>query len=118
MRLVEIWDELWNEVEFSDGSDCDSDMVVKFLSDSKQIDSFDDKDNVNDDSDMQHGTWTKVGAEWLHFPFRGKPDLNAHLEVPNSVLDYFELLITPELAELKSREKLVCPTIFKKIHQN
>jgi hypothetical protein len=38
-------------------------MVVKFLSGSEQSDSCDDKDNVNYDSDMQHGTWTKVGAE-------------------------------------------------------
>jgi hypothetical protein len=38
-------------------------MVVKFLSDSEQSDSSDDEDNVNDDSDKQYGTWTKVGAE-------------------------------------------------------
>jgi hypothetical protein len=49
--------------EFSDDSDCDSDMVVKFLSGSKHSDSSDDEHNVNYDSDMQHGTWTKVGAE-------------------------------------------------------
>jgi hypothetical protein len=47
--------------EFSDDSDCDGDMVVKFLCDSKQSDSSDDEDNVNDDSDMLHETWTKVG---------------------------------------------------------
>jgi hypothetical protein len=50
-------------------------MVVKFLSDSKQSDNSDDEDNVNDDSDMQHETWTKVGAELPHFPLRGKPGL-------------------------------------------
>jgi hypothetical protein len=60
----EICNELWKEDEFtvnseskfSDDTDCDSDMVVKFLSGSKQSDSYDDKDNINDDSDMQHGT--------------------------------------------------------------
>jgi hypothetical protein len=67
----EIWDELWNEDEFSDNSDCDDDMVVKFLSDSEQSDNFDDKDNVNHDSDMQHETWTKVGSERPRFPFSG-----------------------------------------------
>jgi hypothetical protein len=36
---------------------------VTFLSGSKQRDSSYDEDNVYDDSDMQHGTWKKVGAE-------------------------------------------------------
>jgi hypothetical protein len=68
MRLDdEICDELWNEDEFSDDSDCYGDMVVKSLSDSKQSDSSDDKDNANDDNDMQHGTWTKVRAERPRF---------------------------------------------------
>jgi hypothetical protein len=72
MRLdhEEIRDEIWkedecsvnSENEFSDDSDCYSDMVVKVLSDNEQSDSSDDED-VNDDSGMQHGTWTKVGAE-------------------------------------------------------
>jgi hypothetical protein len=116
----EIYDELWkedefsvnSESEFSDGSDCVSDMVVKFLSGSKQSDSSDDKDNVNYDSDIQHGTWTKVGTEWPHFPFSGKPGLNIDIEDPNNLLDYFEFLITPEL--VKHRNKPVCPTIFRK----
>jgi hypothetical protein len=59
----EICDGLWAEDEFSDDSDSDGDTVVKFLSDSKQSDSSDDEEDVNDDSNMQHGTWTKVGAE-------------------------------------------------------
>jgi hypothetical protein len=53
---------------------------------------------------MQHGTWTKVGAEWPWFPFSGKPGLNVDLEDPNSPLEYFELFITPESAELISWE--------------
>jgi hypothetical protein len=79
-------------------------MVFKFLSGNKQSDSYDDKHNVNDDSDMQHETWTKVGAKQSHFPFSGKPGLNVDLEDPNNPLEYFELFITPTLAELISRE--------------
>jgi hypothetical protein len=104
MRLddEEICDKLWKENEcsvnseskFSDDSDCDSDTVVKFLSSSKQSDISGDKGNVNDDSDMQHGTWTKVGAERLYFPFRCKPGLNVDLEDRNNPLENSELLIT------------------------
>jgi hypothetical protein len=69
MRLddEEICDELWNEDEFSDDSDCDSDTVVKFLSGTEQSDNSDDKDNVNYDSDMQHGTWTRKGLSNPNF---------------------------------------------------
>jgi hypothetical protein len=66
MQLVDedICDKSWKEnkfsvnsqSEFSCDSDCDSNMIVTFLSSSKQSDS-------SDDSDMQHGTWTKVAAE-------------------------------------------------------
>jgi hypothetical protein len=56
--------ELWIQDKFSVNSESefsdDSDMVVKFLSGSEQRDSSDDEDNVNDESDMQHGTWTKA----------------------------------------------------------
>jgi hypothetical protein len=47
---------MWNEDGFSDDSDCDGDMVVKFLSDSEQSAGSDDEGNVNDDSHMQHET--------------------------------------------------------------
>jgi hypothetical protein len=57
-------------------------MVVKFLFDSEQNDSSDDKDNVNDDSDMQHETWTKVGAERPCFPFSDKPGINVPFSRP------------------------------------
>jgi hypothetical protein len=49
--------------EFGDDNDDDSDMVVKFLSGREQSDSTDDKYNISGDSDMQHGTWSKVGAQ-------------------------------------------------------
>lgn len=45
-----------SEIEFSD----DSDTFVKFLSGNKHSNHSDDKDNVNDDSDMQRRTWTKA----------------------------------------------------------
>jgi hypothetical protein len=79
-------------------------MVVKFLSGSKHSDSSGDKDSVNDDSNMQHETWTKVGVEQPLFPFSDIPSLNVDLEDPNNLLDYFELFITPELPKLISRE--------------
>jgi hypothetical protein len=78
-------------------------MVVKVLSGSERSDSSNDE-AVNDDSGMQLGTWTKVGAERPRFPFSGKPGLNVDLEDQNSPLEYFELFITPERAELISRE--------------
>jgi hypothetical protein len=120
----EIYDELWkedecsidSESEFSDDSDCYSDnMVVRVLSGSEQSDSSDDE-AVNDDCGMQHGTWTKVGAERPQFPFSGKTGQNVDLKDPNSPLEYFELFITPELAESKAkqRNKPVCSTIFRK----
>jgi hypothetical protein len=52
-----------SESECNDDSDCDSDVVVKFLSGKEKGDSSYDEDNVNHDTDMQHGAWTKVGAE-------------------------------------------------------
>lgn len=75
----EICNELWevdgynvnSESEFSDDSDCDSDMVVKFLSGSKHSDGSGDDNNVKDDNDMHHGTRTKVGVVQTHFPFCG-----------------------------------------------
>jgi hypothetical protein len=56
----------------------------------------------------------KGRAERPRFPFGGKPSLNVHLEDPNNLLDYFELFITPEIADLIRREKPVCPTLFRK----
>jgi hypothetical protein len=53
---------------------------------------------------MQHGAWTKLGAERPCFPFNGKPGLNVDLEDPIIQLDYFELCVTPEIAELISKE--------------
>jgi hypothetical protein len=76
-------------------------MVVKFLSGS---DSCDDEDNINDGSDMQHGTWAKVGAQWTCFPFNSKPGLIVDIEDHNNSLDHFELLVTPGLVKLINRE--------------
>jgi hypothetical protein len=67
-----------SESEFSDGSDYDRDVVVKFLCVNEWSDSCGEKDNVSDDRDMQHGTWTKAGAEQPHFPFSGKHGLNVN----------------------------------------
>lgn len=64
-----ICDELWkgdefginSESKFCDDSYSDGD-IVKFVSDSKHSYSSDDEDTADGDSDMQHGTWKKVGA--------------------------------------------------------
>jgi hypothetical protein len=53
---------------------------------------------------MQHGTWSKVGAQWPNFSFSGKPVLSIHLEDLSNLLDYFDLLITSECAKLLCRE--------------
>jgi hypothetical protein len=74
-------------------------MVVKFLSDSEQSDNFGEEDNANNAWDMDKGR-----AELPPFPFSGKPGLNVRIEDPNNLLDCFELLVTPELAELISRQ--------------
>jgi hypothetical protein len=41
----------------------DTGMNVNILSNSKENASSDDEDNVGDNSDMQHGTCTKLGSE-------------------------------------------------------
>jgi hypothetical protein len=55
---------------------------------------------VNDSSIMQHGIWAKSGAEQPRFPCIGKPGINVNLEDPSNHLEYFELLFTPEIAEV------------------
>jgi hypothetical protein len=72
-------------------------MIVIWLSDSETSDSSDDDDNVNDDSDMQNGTWTKLGAERRRYLFSGKTGLIVDLEDPKNLPVYFELLITLKL---------------------
>jgi hypothetical protein len=52
-----------SESEFSDGSD----MNVDMSSGSEQGATSDNEDNANDNSDMQHDTSTRVGAERSHF---------------------------------------------------
>jgi hypothetical protein len=59
---------------------------------------------LTDDSDKRHETGTNLGAEQPNFPFSGKLGLNIDSEDPNSPLEYSELFITSELAELISRE--------------
>ena len=49
-------------------------------------------------------TWTNVGTERPHFPFIRKPGLNVKIENTEHPLEFFKLFITPEIAELMSRE--------------
>jgi hypothetical protein len=64
-----------SDISESDVSD-DSDMNVDMLSGSEEREKSDDEDNVNDSSDMQHDTCTRVGAERPRFPFSGKTGIN------------------------------------------
>ena len=49
---------------------------------------------------MHHGTWINAGTERPRFPFIG---IQIKLNIQKS-LELFELFITSELAEFKSRE--------------
>jgi hypothetical protein len=74
-------------------SSCDEQSVIS-----------DEEENVSDNSSMQHGIWTKSGAERPRFPFTGKPGINVDLEDPSNSLEYFELFCAPEIAEVVARE--------------
>jgi hypothetical protein len=50
-------------------------MGVKILSCGDLSVSSDEEENVSDNSNMQHGIWTKSCAEQPHFPFTGKPGM-------------------------------------------
>ena len=47
----------------------------------------------------------KAVRERPHFLFTAKPALKIEIQNPKSPLECFELFITPEMAELKSKEK-------------
>jgi hypothetical protein len=51
-------------------------------------------------------TWTKVGAERPLFLFSGGSGLNFDLGCHNDPLEYCELFITRELADLEQRNRL------------
>jgi hypothetical protein len=55
-------------------------MNVDMSSGSEQRENSDDEDNANDNNDMQHDTWRRVGAERWHFPFIGRLGINVDLE--------------------------------------
>jgi hypothetical protein len=61
--------------------------------------SFDEEENVSDNSIMQHGICAKSGAEQPRFIFTGKSSLNIDLEDPSNSLEYSELFCTPEVME-------------------
>jgi hypothetical protein len=56
----------------------------------------------------------KVGAERPLFPFSSGPSLNIDIEFRKNPLEYFELFVTPELADLEQRNKPACPTMSRK----
>jgi hypothetical protein len=76
--------------------------------------SSDEEENVSGNSNTQHGIWTKSGARQPHFPFTGKPNINVDLEDPSEPLEQSEFLYTRYCGSNSQRNKLVCPTNFKK----
>jgi hypothetical protein len=81
----------------------DNKINVKILSCEKSVSS--EEANVSENSSMQHGIWTKSVAEQPRFPFTGKPRINVDSVDPSNPLEYFELLCTPENAEVIARER-------------
>lgn len=57
----------------------------------------------NNVSDMQLGTWTKLGTGQPHCPISDTPSLNGDVKDPNNTS-----------SANKQRDKLVCPTVFRK----
>ena len=89
-----------NNSEDSEYSDESSESYASDIS----CESEDESSDEVIDTDIKHGTWTNVGTERPHFPFIRKPVLNVKIENSENLLEFFELFITPEIAELISRE--------------
>jgi hypothetical protein len=89
-----------NNSEDSEYSDESSESYASDIS----CESEDESSDEVIDTDIKHGTWTNVGTERPRFPFIGKPGLNVKIENSENPLEFFELFITPEIAELISRE--------------
>jgi hypothetical protein len=52
--------------------------------------SCEEKENVNDSSNIAAGHMGKVGAEKSRFPFTSKPGINVDLEDLSNLLEYCE----------------------------
>jgi hypothetical protein len=104
----EVLYELLQKNEYSNISESnyssDSEINVKILSYVVQSVSFEEEENVSDNSSMQHGIWAKSVAERPCFPFIGKPGIIVDLEDPRNPLEYFELFCTSEIAEVIAKE--------------
>jgi hypothetical protein len=61
--------------------------------------------NVSSDEKKTSVTVARNMAYQQRFPFTGKPGLCVALECPSNPLEYFELLCTPEVAEVIARER-------------
>jgi hypothetical protein len=60
-----------SDISESDFSD-DSNTNVNMSSGREQRANSDDEDNVSDNSDVQHHTWTRLGVKRPRFAFKGK----------------------------------------------
>jgi hypothetical protein len=93
----EVLCELLQKNEYSDISDSEySEIKVKISSCGKQSVSS-DEESVSDNSSMQHGIWTKSGAERKSSPFTGTHGINVDLKDPSNPLEYFELFCHQKL---------------------
>jgi hypothetical protein len=76
---------------------------VKISSHGEQSVSYDEEENVSDNSSMQHCTWAKSAAEQPRFPFTGKLDKNVDVRDLSKPLEYFELFCSPQIVEVIAR---------------
>jgi hypothetical protein len=110
--INEVLYVMLQENEYSDISgskySSDSEINVKILSCGGKSVSSDEVESVSDNSRMQHGIWTKSGTDCPCFPFTGKPGINVYLEDHSNPLEHFDLLCTPEIAEIIARETNQC----------
>jgi hypothetical protein len=77
---------------------------VKISSCGEQSVSYDEQENVSDNSSMQHDIWAKSGAERPCLPFTGKPGINVDLGDPSNPLEYFELFRISGIVEVIATE--------------
>jgi hypothetical protein len=77
--IDEVFYELLQENQYGDISESeyssDSEIYVKILSGGEQSVSFNEAENVSDNSSIQPDIWANLGAEVTHFPFTGKPGI-------------------------------------------
>jgi hypothetical protein len=77
---------------------------VKILPCGEQSVSSVEERNVSDSNTRQQCMRARSNAERPRFQFTGKPGINVDLEDPNNPMEYFELILTSDTAEIIARE--------------